>query len=100
MKLGHASLTTLFPLYFEGLLLDANHCRFEKWQVSGEFYLTCVLETKSVQMVKESFSDLINYPRKDFFKSFNASVQKLLRIECSIEGTVIIRATKKSKRLD
>ena len=73
VKLGPASLTMLLTLYFEGLLLDANHFRLGKLQVFKEFRLTCVLETKRVQRVRESFSDLKYYPGKDNSNWFTAS---------------------------
>ena len=73
MKLGHASLTTLFLLHFEGLFFDTNNFRFEDWQNIEEFSLACLLDTKNVQLVKENLSDLIFYPRKNNFNSFTVS---------------------------
>ena len=37
-----------------------------------KFLLICVLDTEGVQLVKESFSDLIYVPRIDNFHSFAA----------------------------
>ena len=36
------------------------------------FFLTCELDTEGVQLVKESFSDLIYVPRIDLSHSFSA----------------------------
>ena len=50
-----------------------------------EFLFTPVLDTERVQLVKESFSDLIYVPRIDIFHSFTAYSKMSLQIECFVK---------------
>ena len=80
--------------YFEGLLLDKNQFKVENLKVIGEFLLTSVLDTKSVQIANESFSDLIYYLMKDNFILFTSSSENLHQNKCSHGKSVSIRAAK------
>ena len=83
--------------HFEGLPLDIGHFKVEHLQVIGEFLLTSVLDTKSVQIVNESFSDLIYYPMKDNFISFTSSGENMLQNKRSYGENVSIKAAKEKE---
>ena len=59
-----------------------------------EFLFTRVLNTKGLQLVKESFLEKIYVHRIDIFQSFAACTQMPFQIEYFIEKSALIRATK------
>ena len=82
---------------FQKLFLNTDRFENENCQVFKKFLLTCVLDTEGVQLVKESFSDLIYVPRIDIFHSLAACSWMSLQIESSVEESVTIRTTKSLK---
>ena len=87
-------LSTLLSLYLLRTLLGHRLIQNRKLLWFWKVLLTCVLDTKRVQLVKESFPDFIYAPRIDFFYSFTASGSVLLQVECSVEKCVKIGTTK------
>ena len=77
--------------------MDTDQFKIECCYFFEKFLLICVLDTERVQIVKESFTDLIYVPRIDIFYSFAASGLTSLQIECSAVEIVTIRATKRLK---
>ena len=60
-----------------------------------EFLFSRVLDAEGVQLVKESFSDLIYVPRIEIFHSLTACSYMPLQIECSVERSVTIMTAKR-----
>ena len=79
----------------KGLLVDTDWVEVENCNFFEEFLFTRVPDWKGVQLVKESFLDLIYVPWIEIFNSFTACNWMSLQIECSVEKSVTIRTTKR-----
>ena len=91
---AHASLTSLLHLCLWRFPFGHKSIQSRILPNFEQFLFTRVTNTKRVQLVKKSFSDLIYVPRIDIFYRFTACRQIWFQIGCSFEESITIRATK------